>query len=135
VPPQAEVIDAFGKHPGEEKGVIADVFAHLALAVERGCRPKHGIRFHQHLADIGQRLAFSIADPEQFLDIAKLGHQVGDVVHDLRVAQSNLFGIVPAHEFDEQLLQGMRFRNHSGSHLLFTSPTGARFYRHFIFST
>src|SRR4029077_11251036 len=33
--PQAEVVDALGKHPGKEKSVIPDVFAHLALAVER----------------------------------------------------------------------------------------------------
>ena len=88
------------------------MFAHLAFAVERRRGPEHGIRFHQHLADIGQRLAPGIADPEQFLGIAKLGQQVGDVVHDLGIAQSDLLGIVPAHEFDEQLLQGMRFRNH-----------------------
>ena len=62
VPAQAEVIDAFGKHPGEEKGVIADVFAYLALAVERGRGTEHRIRFHQHLADIGQGLASGIGN-------------------------------------------------------------------------
>src|SRR6267154_4482922 len=43
---------------------------------------------------------------------------MSDVVDDLRVAQANFLGIMPSHEFDEELLQGMRFRNHGQPHLL-----------------
>ena len=31
---QPEVIDAFGKHSGEEKRVVTNVFSHLSFAIE-----------------------------------------------------------------------------------------------------
>ena len=40
---QPEVIDALGKHAGEKEGVVADVFADLAFAIERGSWPEYRV--------------------------------------------------------------------------------------------
>jgi hypothetical protein len=40
------------------------VFADLALAIKRRRWPEHRVRLHQHLANVGQRLAGLIADFE-----------------------------------------------------------------------
>ena len=87
-------------------------FANLALAIERRRGAVHRIGFDQHLADIGYGLVRAVANLEQLLDFAKLGHEMRDVVDDLRVADPNLLGIVPADQFHKELLQRMRFRNH-----------------------
>ena len=44
-----------GNIPAKKQCVIADVFAHLALAIERRRGAVDRIGFQQHLADIGQR--------------------------------------------------------------------------------
>ena len=109
---QAEVIDAFREHPRKEECVIPDVLANLALAIERRRGTVHRIGLDQHFADIGEGFVRAVANLEQLLDFAELGHEMGDVVHDLRVANPNLLSIVPANEFNKQLLQRVRFRNH-----------------------
>src|SRR5580658_4025986 len=43
---------------------------------------------------------------------------MGDVAYDLRVANSNLLGIVSADQFNEELLQRMRLRDFHGPHFL-----------------
>ena len=69
---QPEVINAFRKHPGEEKRVVTDVLSHLAFAVEGRSGAKHGVGFRDHLADVGKRLLGSVADLEQLLRFAEL---------------------------------------------------------------
>src|SRR5436305_13151882 len=54
---QPEMINALREHASEEESVVADVLADLALAIERGSWPEYRVRFHQHLAHIGQWLA------------------------------------------------------------------------------
>ena len=36
--PQTKLVDAFGKHSGEEESIVPDMLAYLALAIERGRR-------------------------------------------------------------------------------------------------
>jgi hypothetical protein len=43
------------------------------------------------------------------LGIAKFRQQMRYVADDLRVADADLFGIVPPYQINEQLLQRMRF--------------------------
>src|SRR6202451_3075769 len=109
---EAEVIDALGKHAGKEECVISDVFANLALTIERRRGTVDRIGFDQHLAHISDWLVGSITYLQQLLDLAKLGHEMRDVVHNLRVANPDLLGVVPANQLNKQLLQRMRFRNH-----------------------
>src|SRR5690349_840593 len=40
---QPEVIDALGKHPREKQRVIPNMFAYLALSIERRSRPEYRI--------------------------------------------------------------------------------------------
>src|SRR5580704_19233355 len=106
------MIDAFREHPSKEECVISDVFANLALAIERRRGTVYRIGLDQHFADVREGFVRAVANLEQLLDFAKLGHEVRDVVHNLRVADPNLLGIVTANEFNKQLLQRVRFRNH-----------------------
>ncbi len=103
------MIDALGKHSGEEQRVIADVLAHLPLAVEGRRRTIDGIRLDQHLAHISNRFAGLIVDFEELLDITEFRQQVSHIVHHLWIADANFFGVMPADQFDKQLLQRMRF--------------------------
>ena len=75
-------------------------------------RAEDRIRFHQHQTYVSQSLAGSVADLEQLLNLAKLGQQVGDIVDDLGIADTDLLGVMTADEFDEKFLQWMRFWNH-----------------------
>ena len=109
---QAEAVDALGKHAGEKQGVVADVFAHLALAVEGRGVAVDGIGLQQHLARVVERAAGGIADLVELFRFAELGEQAGDVVADFLVAQADAFGKIPAYQFQKQLLQRMRFRDH-----------------------
>src|SRR5271157_2312632 len=108
------MVDALREHAGVELRKVANMLANLALAVERGRRAVDRVRLDQHLAHIVQRLPRRIADFQQLLGIAKLRQQMCDVAHDLRVANSNLLGIMPADQFTKQLLQRMRLRNFHG---------------------
>src|SRR5580698_78219 len=109
---QTEVIDALRKHARKEECVISNMLANLALAIERRRGTIDRIGFDQHLAYIGDWLVSSVAYFEQLLNLAELGHEMRDVVYDLRVANPNLLGVVPANQLNKQLLQRMRFRNH-----------------------
>jgi hypothetical protein len=108
------VVDAFGEHSGEEQRVVANMFAHLAFAVERGRWSIDRIRFHQHLANIRECTPGGIANPEELLHFAELGDQVSDVVDDERIAQANFFRVMPTHKLHEELPQWMRLWNHPG---------------------
>ena len=109
---QPEMIDALGKHAGEKQRVVADVFAHLALAIERRRGAVDGIGFEQHLADIGQRTIGRVMNLEQLIGFAELRQQMRNIGDDLRIANADFFGVVPSHQILKQLLQRMRFRNH-----------------------
>jgi hypothetical protein len=89
---QPEVIDALRKHSGKEERVISDMLANLAFAIERGRRSVDRIRFDEHFTDVSQRPASGVADLEQLLDFAELGHQMRDIVHNLRVADTICLG-------------------------------------------
>src|SRR5271170_4068656 len=109
---QVEMIDALRKHPGKEKRVIPDVLANLALPIKRRRGAVNRIRFDQHLANVSERSASAIANLEQLFDFAELGHQMRDIVDNLRVAYPNLLCIMPSNKLNKKLLQRMRFRNH-----------------------
>src|SRR5947207_8087378 len=111
---QAKVVDALREHAGKKQRVIADVFAHLAFAVERRSGPKDRIRFDEHFADIPERFTGGVADLEQLPCITKFRQQMRDVVYDLRIANADLFGIVASYKLNKKLLKRMRFRNHPG---------------------
>src|SRR5262249_27705167 len=70
---QPEMIDALRKHPGEKQSVVADVLPHLPLAIEGQRRAKYWIRFHQHFADISERLPNSVVNLEELFRVAELG--------------------------------------------------------------
>ncbi len=101
-----------GKHAGEEQDVIANVFAHLALAVEGRRRAVDGVGFEQHLAYIVQRTSVGIADLEQLLALAELCQDISDVVLHFGIAEANLTVEMVVNQFGEQLLQWVRFRYH-----------------------
>ena len=90
LPAQPEMIDAFGEHSGEEQRVVADVFAHLALAIERRRGTVDRIGFKQHLADIRQRTVGRVVNLEELIGFAELRQQMRNVGDDLRVANANL---------------------------------------------
>jgi hypothetical protein len=104
---EAEVVDAFRKHSGEEQCVVADMLAHLALAVERGRGTVDGIGLKQHLADIGERAIAGSVNLEQLIGVAKFREQVRDVCDQLLVADADLLRIVPPYQFQEELPQRM----------------------------
>src|SRR5580692_701487 len=106
------MIDALGKHPGEEQRVVANMFSHLALTIERRRGAVHGIGLNQHLADIGDLTVVGIANLEKLLGVAKLREQVGYVSDNLRITNTDLFRIMPADQILKQRLQRMRFRSH-----------------------
>ncbi len=93
---QTEVIDAFGKHSGEKQSVVADVFAHLALAVKRRSGAVDGIGLQQHFSDVGQWTVRGIANLEKLLGFTELGQQMRDISDDLRIANADLFGVMPS---------------------------------------
>src|ERR1700682_1568504 len=86
---QPEVINAFRKHPGEEKRVVTNMLSHLAFTVERRRGAKDRVGFREHLADVGQGLLGSVADLEHLLRFAELTQQVGYVVNDLGIANAD----------------------------------------------
>ena len=88
------------------------MLADLALAIKRRRRAIDRIRFHQHLADIGERLTVSRLDFVELFDFTELGQQVGNVIHNLGIANANLLRVPLTYNFDEKLLQRMRIRNH-----------------------
>ena len=90
-----------GNMPAKEQGVVADVLAHLALAIERRRGSVHGIGFEQHFAHIVQRAVGGVANLEQLLRVAKLGQQVGDIADQLRIANADLFRVVTADQVNE----------------------------------
>src|ERR1700682_4153987 len=91
---QPEVINAFRKHPGEEKRVVTNMLSHLAFTVERRRGAKDRVGFREHFADVGKRLFSGIADLEQLLRLAELTQQVGNIVDDLGIANADLFSIM-----------------------------------------
>src|SRR5215472_487392 len=109
---QAVLIDAFGEHACKEQRKIADVLAHLAFTIERGCWPVNRIGFQQHLAYIIERAIGSVSDFEELIGVTKFCEQMRDVADQLRITNADFFCIVSADEFNKQLLQWMRFRNH-----------------------
>src|ERR1019366_4541800 len=110
--PQAVVVDALGKHSGEEQGVIANVLADLALAVKGRRRPVNGIGLQQHLAHVVQRTPSGIANLVQLLALAELRENVDDVILHFGIAQSDVTIEVVVNQFGEQPLQRVRFWNH-----------------------
>ncbi len=111
LPPQAKMIDRLGEHAGEEERVIADVLAHLALAVKRGRLAEYGIGFEQHFADVVQLLPGGVADAPQLIDLGELRQHVGDVLAHLRIAQADALVEMFADQREKELLQWMPFGN------------------------
>src|ERR1039457_7625621 len=106
------MVDALGKHSGEEQGVIADVLADLALAVKRWRRPVNGVGLKQHLANVVQRAPSGLANLVQLLALAELRENVDHVILHLGIAQSDVAAEVLVDQFCEQLLNRVRFWNH-----------------------
>ena len=106
------MINALGKHAGEEQHIIADVFAHLALAIERGRWPIDRIGFQQHFSNVIQPAALGIANFEQLFGLAELSEDITDVVLHLRITQTNITLKVVMNELGEEFLQRMRFFDH-----------------------
>ena len=50
---------------------------------------------------------------EQLIGLAELRQQVRDIGDDLRIADTDLLGVVASNQFLEKLPQRMRFRNHA----------------------
>ena len=101
-----------GKHSREKQRVIADVLAHLALAIERRRWTVDGIGLKQHLANVVERALVGVANLEHLFDFAELRQHVDDVVLHLGVAQTDVAVEVMVNQFTEQAVQRMRFRNH-----------------------
>ena len=108
-----------GNIPDEEQRVVADVLAHLALAVERRRRPVNRVGFEQHLADIVERALVGIAKLKHLLDFAELRQHVDDVVLHLGIAQADVTVEVVVDQFAEQRLSECD----SGIIALCSSPT------------
>jgi hypothetical protein len=106
------VIDTLGKHSGEEQGVVADMFADLALTIEGGCGPEYRVRLKQHFADIGKRLACNVAQLEELLSVTEFSQQVCDVANELRIADSNFVRVMARYQVHEKLLQWVIVGNH-----------------------
>src|SRR6266849_498328 len=106
------MIDALGKHSGEKQRVVANVLAHLALAVERRRRPVDGIGLQQHFAKVSKRTVSRIMNLEQLIGVAELRQQMRHISDDLRIANVDLLGIMASNQFLKKLTQWMRFRNH-----------------------
>ena len=116
------MIQALRKHAGEEKRVVANVFAHLALTIEGRSGPINGIGLQQHLAYIAQRAAVCIFDLVESFCFAEFGEQVGHVVMHFRAAHANL-AIISFNYFLEKPLQWIRFRYHLVTPFPCTTPS------------
>ena len=93
-----------GNMPDKKQNVVANMFAHLALAVERRRGAVNRIGLQQHLADIAQRAALSVAHFVELLGLAELAQHICDVVLHLGIAQTNLAVEVIVNQFSEQTL-------------------------------
>jgi hypothetical protein len=105
------MIQTFRKHAGKEERVIANVLAHLALAVKGSRGPIDRIRFQEHFTQIAQGASLSVPDLVQRFRYAELGQQVGDIRMHFRVAHTHLV-IVAFNYLLKKPLQRTRFRNH-----------------------
>src|SRR5579859_3283800 len=112
------MVQAFGKHSGKEQRVVANMLAHLALAVERGSQPINRIGLQQQLAYVMQRTAFRIADLVQRIALAELGQQIGYIVLHVIAADARLI-IGKSHHLLKELLQRIRFMDHKYTPPLF----------------
>src|SRR5579864_8834450 len=105
------MIQALRKHAGKEEGIVANVFAHLALTVKRWRGPVDRIGLQHHLAQIAQRTSVSILDFVESFSFAEFSEQIGNVCMHFRVAQA-YFTIVPFNYFLEKHLERTGFRYH-----------------------
>src|ERR1700687_2630807 len=112
MPPQSQMIDALGEHPGEEQRVIADVLANLPLAIKRRRGTEHRVRLQQHFSYVSDWLAGGVLKFEQLVGVTKFCQQMRHISHQLRIPNPNLVGIVLSYEIHKEFLQRMIFGNH-----------------------
>src|SRR5271154_2753399 len=95
-------VAALGEQSGEEESVIADVLAHLTLAVETRSRSKDWVSGEQHLAHRGQRTSAGITHLEELILFAEIRQHARDVVHHLFIMQA-IFCKMTVHQLKEEL--------------------------------
>src|SRR5689334_5207188 len=118
---QAVMVEPLRKHPGKEERVIANVFAHLALTVERRRGAVNRIGLQQHLAHVTERTPVSISDLVESFGFAEFGEQVGYIVMHFRAAHAN-FIVIAFNHFLEKPLKRIRFRYHLATPFPCTTP-------------
>jgi hypothetical protein len=91
----------FGKHTREKKRVVADMLAHLSLALKRsGIQQRVGL--DQHLTDLFQPLTAGIPDSIEVIDMNKVDQHIPYVNDHFVVCRK-----VPRYQFAEQPSQGV----------------------------
>src|SRR5947209_15944188 len=78
-------VDALREHAGEEESVIANMLAHLTLAIERRGLPENRVGLQQQLTKIFNWFPVGVADPIKVTAVDKLAQQADDVVGNCRV--------------------------------------------------
>src|SRR5256886_10468833 len=64
---QPQMVDALGEHSRQEQCVVANVLAHLTLAIERRSGTIDRIGFEQHFANIGKLVIGGIMNLEELI--------------------------------------------------------------------
>src|SRR5689334_43220 len=105
------MVESLRKHAGKKQRIVANMFSHLALAIERWRGPINRIGFKQHLAHIAQGASVSIFDFVECFRFAEFSEKVGYVSMHFRAAQTD-FVIVPFNYFLEKPLERIRFSYH-----------------------
>src|SRR5258708_9407560 len=94
---QAKIVDALGKHSGEEQSVISDMFADLALTIKRRRTTADYIGLDQHFAHVIEPTIESLANLVDLIGLAKLRQQMRRISEYLRIADADFFRVVPSH--------------------------------------
>src|ERR1051326_1771832 len=87
-PAQAILVKPLRKHAAEEKGIVADMLAHLAFAIERGRRAVYRVRFQKHLAEVAQPAPISATDLVQSFSFAEFSQKIGYIGLHFRTAHA-----------------------------------------------
>ena len=88
--------------PRQEEREVADVFANLALTLERG-GIERGIRFDQHFPHVFQVFPAAVADFVELVGVKEIDQQVGQVPRHLMIVEVELVIEVFPDQLSEQL--------------------------------